>query len=1016
MHSSGSTFRMFRLAGWTGLVALALVLASCGQPQNVKSDVAPAQGTLEIAVQGVAQAPVQVFSAGDPNKPVYSESVAGKADVSLSAGTYRIDGAPVAGSEDPTPASVEVKPGQTTRVLLAYQVVQDPTGTVSALSVTKVVDATGAALPGQAEVNANKDVMIYASQTEEPMCVTVTAKDDTGQPVANAPIVVNVSDGLSWLTSDRIAILRGCASQSSGVATDSLQPAAFRDNIFTGADGTATFTLYATTGISSTTTPTVKTATYDYPGSDIAKVVVAAENNDGTSVLHEFKAVFVNIAHLWASFEGQDAVPTGQRVGKSFPMITNIWNERDFAANDFSLDTLLYQKQPQQQLAISGLGFIRYVMVQEKNKNGDTADVAHFDPKYCDEVWVNQLGQDVCDTSKGSAVVVPNDGTHLEDMPIKVQVQATLRVFYTYGSHEYAFDLKNYDVSKNWIGSYLRITKSVDHHVLTWAGYPDDQKTLDAANAVPQNSVFTATFTLTATNEGTDNVYDVSIADLLPSELGIVESSIQPSGGTYDAVKHAITWNYQQNAGVAGFQQLGPGDSITVSFQVYVRQKPGYCVDPEDLASSTAYASHWAFQKDDQSRFTCYADPYEIVNGYALHDVTASWFSSAPSDQGGIQAVTDFNGWQNEDAVVIWAVRPEFSIVKSLANPMDAPFLVGADAQFDITVRNLDAHDPGQQRQGPLFSTYTTSYDPLMAKYPGEFNGSPRDNPYGNNIHLGDIFSTQLDFNDATPLLLHDDDGVNPDQSFASSFPNAIGWHPDKGIGWATIPLMGGGDMASTRVTLDHDGAGFNINIAGMTADNLNQFSLGDCLNFDSAIGAPTLASSISVNNNLIVDCAFTRSDQPTTPWLELDSVGTGVVIPGGPSLTYHSSVMRGDAYTYVFSLLNSGDASAKMATNVITIDNTTAATITGGTVYFYDGSSYAGSLGGTVNNSGQITFGPYDHPAGYTAYFEVDVMANQVANVTATSTVDYDAGSTDSQYGLLPLTMNEIVSIQPPF
>lgn len=1012
MHSPSRASRMLRLVAWSGLAALAVVLASCGQPQKVKSDVAPAQGTLEIAVQGVAQAPVQVFSATNVSQPVYSESVAGKVDVSLGAGTYFIDGGPVPSTQDPSPSDVVVKSGQTTRVLLVYQNVPPPSATAASLSIEKVTDDTGAALPNEQEQNINKTVFIYASQTEEAMCVTVQAKDASGAAAAGVPIVVNVSD-TTWLTTDRIAILNGCATQGS-VGTESLMPASFRDGIYTGSDGTATFTLYATAGItgSGDTTPSGV-----HGLSDLAKVVVAAENADSTTVLAEFKAVFYNIAHLYASLEGAAPVPTGQRVGKQFSL-TNLWNEHDLTANGLEIATVLFQKQPQQQIAIDSLGKMKYEIVSETDKSGSSADVVHFDPAGCAEA-----SGSVCTSTSGDVQIVPNDGLHLEDMPIHATVDATLLLEYVYGSSTYWFPLKSYSVEKQWIGSYMRITKSVDHHVLTWAGdhdpttgMPNDEKTLDAANAptVAPNSVFTATFTLTATNEGTESVYDVSIADLLPAELGILESTIQPAGGTYDSVKHAVTWNYQQAASDSKFLKLDPGQSITVSFQVYVRQKPGYCVDPADLASSGAYASPWMFKKTTQNRIPCYDDPYEIINGAGLHDVTASWFSSAPSDQGGIQAVTDFNGFVNAPAVKIWAVRPEFSITKTLYNVGDAPFQVGTDAQFDITLENVNV--TGLDREDQLGSEIV-DYSPLMTEYPNEFNGTVRDNPYGANLWVGDIFSKNLDFNDATPLTLHDDDGVVADQSFAPNFPVNLGFWSDKGILWTMIPLMGGGDVATARVTLDHDGASHNLNIAGMTADNLNQLDLGcltrakDDVTLDQIDGQPSVI-------NLILDCADTWSETPTSPWLELDSVGTGFTLPlGSVTITHHSSVVRGDDFNYMFMVHNSGDAAALSTTNTITIDNTTAAHITGGTAYVYDEHGvYVGTEAPASFDSGSITWGPHDFDAGYTVYFQVNAHAYEVAHVTATSTVDYDADSTDSQYSLLPETMSEVVAIQPPF
>uniref|UniRef100_UPI00301DEB53 hypothetical protein n=1 Tax=Staphylococcus aureus TaxID=1280 RepID=UPI00301DEB53 len=92
--------------------------------------------------------------------------------------------------------------------------------------------------------------------------------------------------------------------------------------------------------------------------------------------------------------------------------------------------------------------------------------------------------------------------------------------------------------------------KTVDHHVLTWAGpehhlnvlsdgRPKNRQdyTLDAANdpAVAPGSVFTATYTITITNAGTAPAYNVTLADALPAEIGVLTTTANPAGATYDA-------------------------------------------------------------------------------------------------------------------------------------------------------------------------------------------------------------------------------------------------------------------------------------------------------------------------------------------------------------------------------------------------------------------------------------------------------------------------------------------------
>ena len=335
-----------------------------------------------------------------------------------------------------------------------------------------------------------------------------------------------------------------------------------------------------------------------------------------------------------------------------------------------------------------------------------------------------------------------------------------------FGNTTYYFPLKDVTVTKRYISNVLDIDKTVENHVLTWYGDnldlidgDDDSDagtdidndgeidyTLDPANAVPAGSVFTTTVTLTVTNTSpaqADDVTatDVTLEDDLPAELGVIESSLT-DGGTYNSVNHAITWFVGD---------LAPGESATRSFDVYVRQKPGFCVDEEDLEASEFYTVGFTFDNEDDDgndgddndngdddsdrgdTSVCYSDPYEIINGGALRDVTAAWFFE------GTQQVVDFDGYANEDDVIIHAVRPIFDIDKELLNPQDMPFDIGMAARFGVTIANLDRtlSDPG--------------YAELAAMYPSEFDGSTRDNPYARDVNLSDIFLIGLDYTTADP-------------------------------------------------------------------------------------------------------------------------------------------------------------------------------------------------------------------------------------------------------------------------
>ncbi len=947
---------------WLWVLGLVFVLAACSQPQgnngtNPNVPPPPQTAVLKIAVDGVSAADV-VLAKGQ--EVLFQGTVAGEKTLELGPGTYTLDGMPVSGMIDPSPMLVVLDSGSQVTAKLEYKpvAVEGEPGIARSLQVISVTDVMGVDLPGLPEANINKDVMIYASQTEEPVCVTLQALDENGDPAAYVPVVVNIADG-TWMD-DRIAIIRGCSTEGDYAAMG------FRDGLMTDEQGMVKFTLYATFG----------SEAYDWVYG-IAKITAAAENSDDTNVLEEFKFYFYNIAHLWAGFDGDKPVPTDQRVGASFERV-NLFDpyppEREEFPNTFWIDTAVYSKQPEFRLDgdfwkafYGGYFYIRYEIV-------DGADSVHF--VACDD----PVSPTVCNDYDTNIGLQPNDDIGLEDLPISATVKATLVIVQPYGQRTYEFDLKDYTVTKTWIGSYLKIDKQIDHHVLTWYG---PEHTLDPANAVPANSVFTATVTLTATNEGNAPVYDVSIADQLPAELGVIESTLNPAGGTYDATNHAVTWNYQTaGAYEPKFKQLDPGESITVTFQIYVRQKPGFCVDPEDLAAAEFYAVPFMFGYDNDGEY-CYEDPYFVVNGAQQRDVTASWFTGAPEAEGGFQAVVDFNGWYYEDQAIVWAVRPIFDIDKVLTNAQDLPFQVGMDAFFDITLYNLDRPE----------------YAGLMAQYPAEFDGSVRDNPYGRDVQVGDGFLIGLDFNTTNPITLVDDDGVNPDQTFAANAaPGDFLGFADKSMFWATIPLMGGGDVASTTLVLDNNLPGIHINLAGATAANMNQFTNNCRPPFEgvdaSAIGMPDLPKW----PNLVFDCAWSFVIEPTDPWIELNNIGNY------EGWLFNSQVQRGDDFVYLYQIQNTGTGTAQDVSLVVNLDNANA-TITGGLSSHTTVAAFNGST---------LSYTPFDLAPGDTAVFVVFAHANAVGNNSATATVDY--ANPDTQAPLVPYSVTETVSIQPPF
>ncbi len=968
---------------WLALLAAMLVfLTSCGSNTRV-----PELGTLTIQLAGADSAEVLVQS---QSGSVFTGLVTGAHAIELAPGNYRVDGMPQAGRLDPTNTEVQVLAGRETRVVLEYQATPNdpddpvtPSAPVAGLAVLNVKDTLGSELPRHEEENADKDVWLYAAQTEESVCVSVRASDAAGAPVAGALVTVQLSDAFQD-ASDRIAVIRGCAEMSSGSAMSPQSLGGLMDSVMTGADGAATFTLYATSG---------------YPGGlgedDVAKIVVSTSNPDGGSVLNEFKIWFANITHLY--FNGS---PSGQRVGGQFEEI-NLWDSNDRkeggAQNAFEMLASVYQKQPQDDIDLAALGYLRYDILSETGQDGNDADVAHLEN--CDP-----SGGNSCVSYDGSARLVPNAGIWLEDLPISAQVRVTLVVYVQYGNTRYEFELKSVDVRKTWVGSHLAIDKRVDHHVLTWYGDNDDmdedgyiEYTLDPANAVPADSAFTATFTITATNTGQSPVYDVTITDGLPAELGVLEETLNPSGGTYDSINHAVTWNYQTSGrDNPRFNELAPGESITVSLEVYLRQKPGFCVDEEDLFVSANYMVGFTFGDWFQDSY-CYDDPYDVVNGGFQHDVTASWFVN----RGGTSAVVDFHGFIYEDQVIVWGVRPIFTLDKRLVNTVDLPFDIGMDALFDITIVN----------------EHRIIYDELEADYPGEFNGDLRANPYGRSIYLLDGFTEGLDFTSAGPLTVN---GAPYASTFVGDPTPPPPFAPylldfsDKLIVWEVAPLMDYRSEASTRIVLDNDLAGVHVNLAAFTTGNLNQLEIGDCGPYfpNPDVVDDFLASSRYAGFSGMIDCAFSTVLEPNDPFIELSAFPALNI--EGLDLSRQTVVERGDEFIYVFAIQNGGSGAADDTVLEVELDNRNAE-LRSATQYVLDTSlSIVATIPGSFDDD-SASFGPYDHPVGFTAIFVMDAEAKKVGDNSATAVAGWNATRNDTQYGLLPLEVKETVSIKPP-
>jgi len=652
-----------------GLLALLLVLGAglfVACDQNGTTTPTPDTGTLVVTVQP-EDATVKVLQ-GD--QVVYTAT--GSFTKEFAPGTYLVR----AEKEGYNPAEKEVtvEAGKTTSVELVLTPATEPVAGVATLEILGYRDQWGAPFDVKKENNPGKDVDLIAVQYEDSICVEVQAKDAEGNPVPNALITVGWY-GSAW----EVLALPGCAEDGSEPSTQATP------EIRTDAEGKAVFTLYM--------------APSEFSTIDMVKFVVTA-STDNSSALKEFKAIFYNVDHLYHYGNGffdpdvnavTDAERAPTRVGADFGSVTRSYNN---SAYEFS--SVLVRGQPTGILNAADIGgFFRYVL------DGDNVTFAECDND--DPATVNVCDKDL----DGNLVVSLAPGVRPEDLPVEATVTAELYVSFTYGDYTYTFKLKDYSFKIYW-GSLI-IDKVIDHHVITWMG---PEHTLAQTKAVGEPWI--ATYTITVTNPSKETATNVTITDALPPELGYVEGSATPEA-TYDSVLHQLTW-------VVG--DLAPGESVSVSFSVYARQKPGFCWD------ENAYYYDARPPKAGSIGADCtnpYNDPYVVLNGRYTDDVTVEADQFDPIDYTPVP-----------EKVELWVVRPLYQVDKYIVDPAGGltksiTVLEDDNVNFTFKVTNLSRDaEPGYAR--------------LIAIYPEEFDGTLYANPYGSSVSLVDYFDTGLDY------------------------------------------------------------------------------------------------------------------------------------------------------------------------------------------------------------------------------------------------------------------------------
>jgi hypothetical protein len=752
------------------LVAAAMFLVACGTNGNGNGngddDPVVTTGTLFVNVN--VPATVTVLDSDGVQVDRVSNTQAENWDVEAGDFTVQAEAAGYGAQSEP----VTITAGQSSTV--NFSLVPDTVvlGNVANVEVTRFFDAAGNDYDTNDEINPVKDAILVAAQTEELVGIEIKVTDEDGQAIQGAPVTLSVT-GRNLI----VAVY-------SGKPTDIQSSAATFDGVVTDAQGMAYFTLEATYALDSLNILEDGLNINEEPA---VKVLVSSVGGDNVVKRTEFKAYFVNMSHLWywgSPYRNQDHDPINleyaeERLGGVVGPFTNIWTIGETNRHEFN--TVALVKQPTSGPFDVGSdedifdgrfpGYVRYEIIDvSEDADGDPLIVWENWEDDCN--WMDRPAADldplVCESGEGSVALVPVDGLGLEDLPISATVKATYVFVSEYGEqvatgtpNQYEFELKDYTFTKTWVGGYLEVDKFVDQHVLTWRG---ELVTLEPTS-VNYDDVYTSKVHVVVNNPSQSTMFNISVRDVVPAELGVVTSSIS-DGGTYDPVNHAVTWN-----NVPALDALAPGDDpIVLTFDVYARHKPGYCWTPD-----AAFGDIPPLLPPPVGTDGCdpYDDPYDVTNGQQYQDFSGNTLL-------GVTAAAQFVDDETQPQVVfyyepqadestIWVVRPLFAIEKELVSPdvMD----VGAAAIFDITVRQID-------RVSRVVDEDSTEYAFLFDRYPWEFTGTllededfhavdrdqdgsfgvpsgvtigvdgsdVRDNPYARGIAVTDAFDYGLDF------------------------------------------------------------------------------------------------------------------------------------------------------------------------------------------------------------------------------------------------------------------------------
>ncbi|MDL2344746.1 hypothetical protein QOL99_11370 [Deinococcus sp. MIMF12] len=779
-------------------------------------------------VNGIVAAPITVNNAAGQSVFTGTAVNGQKLSMSFAAGTYTVVAGAMQGytaTNSPRTVTLDCTANRDISTLLEYrtnETVQQQVASIAMDGENAVTDAGGAALVGRREANINKDVMLYASQTEEAVLVRMVVRDASGAPVAGARVSVTAD-------SDLVSIFPGHAQAGGTLTPQNLTAQGMTATAFSDANGVVRFTVYATSAPAQNT--------------PVKFVVSATNGTDGaaSAALAEFKMFFTNMSHLYyqgdTSFGDTGLIASGQRLGGNIGAFENNWFNANQRIHRFN--TVAYQKQPQEgPITVGGdqgarfPGYVRYTLEPVAGQESDLSRLFLTTNQ-------NAISGSGSVSTTGNVYLRPAVDVTAQELPLTANIRADYIYQVRFGNTTYDFLLKSYVFSKTFSGALLEIDKT-GPNIITWTGFNGaghnayaptdvtlpprmDTGTRTATTADNFTVGKTYTYFIRVRNTSGTVARNVTVRDELPAELGYVLGSarlVDADGATTGTV----AGDYDLNTHTIDFNEIGDlaaGADVRIAIDVYARHKPGYAWNDNnrdgDTDGGTGLQGAFGIVPPESSADLNaeYEDPYDIKN-------------RAKANASNAAEVDDFH--------YINVVRPVARITKTA---LDSEVVTNQLAEFLVRVDNFD-----RSTSGELDARIRNAYAALKGRFPTEY----AQEGFLYNARIEDLYSGAF----SGPVARDEAGNIIPLERLDQSTG-------ERRLGLNLGTLLNGSSR-TVRMTFRGEVVGDNnVNCVRLYAWNLNQLFRGNAneyRQFEGPDGTTTGQYALDGGRNFLEDCA----------------------------------------------------------------------------------------------------------------------------------------------------------------